>query len=165
MCSNLGEEPCVRQIAFFRRKIGHAPQSSVYESHRGPSIYALSLFPLPRTFHGPLSSIGCLRPFALYTLNLDPSNDTMAVPLLASDAIDTDIDLRLVQSRTNPSDCTCGWYSYYSAVCNHQFAEIAHKCGGKTTKTGQARFCGSPAPRHIVMAVKVSQRCPICPNI
>lgn len=101
--------------------------------------------------------------FALFDLNSESSyDDLMAVPLILPDATGRDVRLRLVQNPSNPGNCTCGWYIYYSAVCTHEYTKHAHRCGAKVTPSGQSGFCKSPAPRNIVAAVRVSAQCPAC---
>lgn len=76
--------------------------------------------------------------------------------------MDDDVETRLVNTSSNPGNCYCGWYTYYSSVCNHQFEKVPIRCGNTTTKSGLPGFCRYPAPNNIIDAVKVNQRCKDC---
>ncbi|KAF1992247.1 hypothetical protein K402DRAFT_387910 [Aulographum hederae CBS 113979] len=68
----------------------------------------------------------------------------------------------LVHHRSNPNRCACGWYIYYSSVCQHVFSQISYHCGNAARpNASHTVFCRLPAPRHIVV-VRVSAICDIC---
>ncbi|KAF1851059.1 uncharacterized protein K460DRAFT_361809 [Cucurbitaria berberidis CBS 394.84] len=86
----------------------------------------------------------------------------MAAAPITSAQLGQDVINRLVNSPTNPSNCTCGWYIYYSNVCGHPYQDVPHRCGRTTVPTGKSGFCKSPAPRHIVQAPQVAAQCRLC---
>ncbi|KAF2793379.1 hypothetical protein K505DRAFT_244528 [Melanomma pulvis-pyrius CBS 109.77] len=74
----------------------------------------------------------------------------------------TDVFNHLVNSPSNPNNCACGRYMYYSSVCNHAYQVVVHKCGNTTAVSGVASFCKTPAPRHIIWATQVNVPCQHC---
>ncbi|KAF2463936.1 uncharacterized protein BDR25DRAFT_244073 [Lindgomyces ingoldianus] len=73
------------------------------------------------------------------------------------------IDVRnhLGNDPTNPDQCACGWYIYYSNGCGHVYEDYKHACGGTRTKSGKSGFCKSPAPRHNVQT-RIAGNSPLC---
>ncbi|KAI2470696.1 hypothetical protein F4781DRAFT_389485 [Annulohypoxylon bovei var. microspora] len=65
---------------------------------------------------------------------------------------------------SNPNNCPCGWYVFYSGTCRHVFQQHPFKCGGKTTPSLRSGFCSRPAPQNIVRNCLVYGNCPQCPQ-
>lgn len=65
---------------------------------------------------------------------------------IAPEAIETDVQTRLVNSPSNPDSCFCGRYVYYSSVCTHLYQEVPIYCGSKTVKSGKKRLLLLPSP-------------------
>lgn len=86
----------------------------------------------------------------------------VTMPNIAPGDIGTDVRTRLVNSASNPSNCFCGWYIYYSSVCTHVYQDVPVHCGARTTKSGKSGFCFSPAPRNNIGAVKINVKCRTC---
>ncbi|KAF2470798.1 uncharacterized protein BDR25DRAFT_369318 [Lindgomyces ingoldianus] len=73
-----------------------------------------------------------------------------------------DVQNRLVNDPSNPNNCACGWYVYYSSVCGHAYQEVPYRCGARTTPSGKSGFCKTPAPKHIVPAPQINAQCQYC---
>ncbi|KAJ5363199.1 hypothetical protein N7541_004043 [Penicillium brevicompactum] len=78
---------------------------------------------------------------------------------IAPEDMGSDVEKRRVNNSSNPNDCFCGWYIYYSSVCNHEYQKLPIHCGAKPTKPtksgkpGKGSFCSTPAPRNIISAI------------
>ncbi|KAL4791599.1 hypothetical protein BDV19DRAFT_291936 [Aspergillus venezuelensis] len=97
---------------------------------------------------------GILSPsFQLSALN---TRRTMAT-IIPANKTQTDVLDRLVNDQSNPNDCACGWYIYYSSVCHHKYTEFPFRCGAKISAAGKTAFCKTPAPRHLVRDVEFDE--------
>lgn len=59
------------------------------------------------------------------------------------------------------SDCKCGWYIFYSAICHHQFMGIRYTCGESVSGAGGSGYCKTPAQCNI-MDARVPEKCNQC---
>lgn len=70
-------------------------------------------------------------------------------------------DFYLVYSRTNPSTCYCGWYSFYYEKCDHKALKSKKLCERTEGVTGFV-FCPRKPPCIDVSEAKIAGLCSAC---
>lgn len=104
------------------------------------------------------------EPACLKSVNIQVSMADFPCPHIHPGQLQDYKEAFLVNHHENPNNCTCGWYTFFR-TCGCVYATKDEKCGARLSRTGKIAFCRSPAPKNLVICLRVMGECALHPQL